>query len=166
MPRNSCYQFFLSSLFFVTFYSTFFLQVEDEKLSMSEKNDVDTEAMQERNDEPAADINQTEQCQEEINADEVLQLETEENSIDKIEETASHEETETSSTAATEAVTINEDSTDKVSKSAVINYFGVIYSISKVIFIFPCRLAELMEHRLTEISRPLLTLEGILMFHW
>ncbi|XP_066321030.1 LOW QUALITY PROTEIN: uncharacterized protein [Miscanthus floridulus] len=90
-------------------------KVEDEKLSMSEKNDVDTEAMQENNDESAADINQTEQCQEEINADDVLQLETEENSFDKIEETDSHEETETSSTAATEAVSINEDITDKVS---------------------------------------------------
>jgi hypothetical protein len=141
-------------------------QVEDEKLSMSEKNDVDTEAMQEKNDESAADLNQTEQCQEEINADDVLQLETEENSFDKIEETASHEETEISSTTATEAVTINDDITDKVSKSAVINYFGVIYNITKVILIFLCRLAELMEHRLTEVSRPLLTLEGILMFHW
>jgi hypothetical protein len=111
----------------VKFYSIFSCnQVEDEKLSMSEKNDVDTEAMQENNVESAADINQTEQCQEEINADDVLQLETEENSFDKIEETASHEETETSSTAATEAVSINEDITDKVSKSAVINYFGVI----------------------------------------
>ena len=133
---------------------------------MSEKNDVDTEAMQEKNDESAADLNQTEQCQEEINADDVLQLETEENSFDKIEETASHEETEISSTTATEAVTINDDITDKVSKSAVINYFGVIYNITKVILIFLCRLAELMEHRLTEVSRPLLTLEGILMFHW
>jgi len=90
-------------------------EVEDEKLSMSEKNDVDTEAMQEKNDESAADLNQTEQCQEEINADDVLQLETEENSFDKIEETASHEETEISSTTATEAVTINDDITDKVS---------------------------------------------------
>ncbi|CAD6248189.1 unnamed protein product [Miscanthus lutarioriparius] len=92
-------------------------EVEDKKLSMSEKNDVDTEAMQEKNDESAADINQTEQCQEEINVDDVLQLDTEENSFDKIEETASHEETETSSTAATEAVTINDDITDKVSKA-------------------------------------------------
>ncbi|PWZ23140.1 hypothetical protein Zm00014a_008797 [Zea mays] len=89
-------------------------KVEDEKLSMSEKNDVDTEAMQEINDESGADINQTEQCQEEITADDVLQLETEGNSFDKIEETASNEETETS-TAATEAVTFNEDITDKVS---------------------------------------------------
>jgi hypothetical protein len=90
---------------------------------MSEKNDVDTEAMQEINDESGADINQTEQCQEEITADDVLQLETEGNSFDKIEETASNEETETS-TAATEAVTFNEDITDKVSMSAVLKYFG------------------------------------------
>ncbi|KAJ1277754.1 hypothetical protein BS78_04G027400 [Paspalum vaginatum] len=90
-------------------------KVEDEKLSMTEKNAVDIEAMQEKVDESASDINQIQKCQEEINTYDVLNLATEENSFDKIEETVSHEKTETSNTTVTEAVTINEDITDKAS---------------------------------------------------
>ncbi|WVZ78003.1 hypothetical protein U9M48_025784 [Paspalum notatum var. saurae] len=94
-------------------------KVEDEKLSMTDQNAVDIEAMQEKVDESASDINQSQKCQEEINTDDVLNLATQENSFDKIEETVSHEKTETSNTTVTEAVTINEDITDKASRADV-----------------------------------------------
>ncbi|XP_025815798.1 titin-like isoform X2 [Panicum hallii] len=84
-------------------------KVEDEKLSMAEQNDVDIEAMQEKADESASDINQMKQCQEGINTDDVQQLEIEENSFDKIDETISHEKTETRTTE----VTINDNIIDK-----------------------------------------------------
>ncbi|CAN6237103.1 unnamed protein product [Urochloa humidicola] len=92
-------------------------KVEDEKLSMAEQNDVDTEAasdIQEKADESASDINLTSQCQEEINTDEVQQLKIEENSSDKIDETVSHEKTETSTI---EAVTIDDSITNKASEA-------------------------------------------------
>jgi hypothetical protein len=79
---------------------------------MAEQNDVDIEAMQEKADESASDINQMKQCQEGINTDDVQQLEIEENSFDKIDETISHEKTETRTTE----VTINDNIIDKVSK--------------------------------------------------
>ncbi|RLM78582.1 hypothetical protein C2845_PM12G01710 [Panicum miliaceum] len=84
-------------------------KVEDEKLSMAEQNDVDIEAIQEKADESASDINQTKQCQGGINTDDVQQLEIEENSFDKIDETISHEKTETRTTE----VTINDNIIDK-----------------------------------------------------
>ena len=87
-------------------------QVEDEKFSMAEQNGVDIEAMQEKADESASDINQTKQCQEGINADDVQQLEIEEKSFDKIDETISHEKTEIRTTE----VTLSDNITDKVSK--------------------------------------------------
>ncbi|KAG2648309.1 microtubule-associated protein futsch-like isoform X1 [Panicum virgatum] len=86
-------------------------KVEDEKLSMAEQNDVDNEAMQEKADESASDINQTKQCQEGINTDDVQQLEIEENSFDKIDETLSHEKTETRITE----VKLGDNITDKAS---------------------------------------------------
>ncbi|CAN6247294.1 unnamed protein product [Urochloa humidicola] len=92
-------------------------KVEDEKLSMTEQNDVDIEAasdIQEKADESASDINLTSQCQEEINTDDVQQLEIEETSPDKIDETVSHEKTETSTT---EVVTINDSITNKASEA-------------------------------------------------
>jgi hypothetical protein len=88
-------------------------QVEDENFSMREQNDVDIEVMQEKADESASDINLTKQCQEEISKDDGQQLEIEENSFDKIDETVSHEKTETSTT---EAGTVNDTITNKVSK--------------------------------------------------
>ncbi|XP_062224166.1 uncharacterized protein LOC133922728 isoform X2 [Phragmites australis] len=63
-------------------------KVEDEKLSTTEQNAVDIEAVLEKADESASD---------------------------KIDETVSNEKTETSNTAATDAVTINEDITAKAS---------------------------------------------------
>lgn len=87
-------------------------KVEDENLSMMEQNDVDIEAMQEKADESASDINLTKQCQEEISEDDVQQLEIEESSFDKIDETISHEKTETSTT---EAVIVNDTITNKAS---------------------------------------------------
>ncbi|XP_062218102.1 uncharacterized protein LOC133918305 [Phragmites australis] len=90
-------------------------KLEDEKLSTTEQNAVDIEAMEEKVDESASDTNQTRQCKEDINADDVLQLETEENAFDKIDETALNKKTETSNTTSTEAVKINEDITDKAS---------------------------------------------------
>ena len=86
-------------------------QVEDE-FSMAEQNGVDIEAMQEKADESASDINQTKQCQEGINADDVQQLDIEEKSFDKIDETISHEKTEIRTTE----VTLSDNITDKVSK--------------------------------------------------
>ena len=79
---------------------------------MAEQNDVDNEAMQEKADESASDINQTNQCQEGINADDVQQLDIEEKSFDKIDETISHEKTEIRTTE----VTLSDNITDKVSK--------------------------------------------------
>jgi len=79
---------------------------------MAEQNDVDNEAMQEKADESASDINQTKQCQEGINADDVQQLDIEEKSFDKIDETISHEKTEIRTTE----VTLSDNITDKVSK--------------------------------------------------
>jgi len=87
-------------------------QVEDEKFSMAEPNGVDIEAMQEKANESASDINQTKQCQEGINADDVQQLDIEEKSFDKIDETISHEKTEIRTTE----VTLSDNITDKVSK--------------------------------------------------
>ncbi|CAL4971599.1 unnamed protein product [Urochloa decumbens] len=92
-------------------------KVEDEKLSMAEQNDVDIEPasdIQEKADESASDINLTRQCQEETNTYDVQQLEIEENSSDKIDETVSHEKTDTSTT---EAVTINDNITNKASEA-------------------------------------------------
>ncbi|RLN09687.1 hypothetical protein C2845_PM11G13720 [Panicum miliaceum] len=86
-------------------------KVGDEKLSMAEQNDVDIEAMREKADESASDINQTKQCQEGIDTDDVQQLEVEENSFDKIDETISHDKTETRTTE----VTISDNITDKAS---------------------------------------------------
>lgn len=88
-------------------------QVDGEKLSMDDQNAVDIEAMQEKADAPVSDINQTMQSQEEINIDDVLQLKVEENSFGKIDETFSHVKTDTSTT---DAVTINDNITDEVSK--------------------------------------------------
>jgi len=79
---------------------------------MAEQNDVDNEAMQEKADESASDINQKKQCQEGINADDVQQLDIEEKSFDKIDETISHEKTEIRTTE----VTLSDNITDKVSK--------------------------------------------------
>jgi len=87
-------------------------QVEDEKFSMAEPNGVDIEAMQEKANESASDINQKKQCQEGINADDVQQLDIEEKSFDKIDETISHEKTEIRTTE----VTLSDNITDKVSK--------------------------------------------------
>ncbi|KAG2655773.1 hypothetical protein PVAP13_1KG036500 [Panicum virgatum] len=87
-------------------------KVEDEKFSMAEQNGVDIEAMQEKADESASDINQTKQCQEGINADDVQQLEIEEKSFDKIDETISHEKTEIRTTE----VTLSDNITDKASR--------------------------------------------------
>ncbi|CAN6242949.1 unnamed protein product [Urochloa humidicola] len=92
-------------------------KVEDEKLSIAEQNDADIEAasdIQEKADESASDINLTSQCQEEINTDDVQQLEIEETSSDKIDQTVSHEKTETSTT---EVVTINDSITNKASEA-------------------------------------------------
>ena len=79
---------------------------------MAEPNGVDIEAMQEKANESASDINQTKQCQEGINADDVQQLDIEEKSFDKIDETISHEKTEIRTTE----VTLSDNITDKVSK--------------------------------------------------
>ena len=87
-------------------------QVEDEKFSMAEPNGVDIEAMQEKANVSASDINQKKQCQEGINADDVQQLDIEEKSFDKIDETISHEKTEIRTTE----VTLSDNITDKVSK--------------------------------------------------
>nr|CAB3448757.1 unnamed protein product [Digitaria exilis] len=83
-------------------------KVEGEKISMSEQNAVNIESMQEKADASASDINQTKQCQEEINIDDIPQLEVEENSFGKIDETISYAETST-----TDAVTINDNIIDK-----------------------------------------------------
>ena len=79
---------------------------------MAEPNGVDIEAMQEKANESASDINQKKQCQEGINADDVQQLDIEEKSFDKIDETISHEKTEIRTTE----VTLSDNITDKVSK--------------------------------------------------
>nr|CAB3445482.1 unnamed protein product [Digitaria exilis] len=85
-------------------------KVEGETISVLEQNAVNIESMQEKADASSSEMNQTKQCQEKINIDDVPQFKVEENSFGKIDETISYVKTEKNTT---DAVTINDNITDK-----------------------------------------------------